>query len=460
MQDSSAAAVATVRHSWAQQRQPYAHHPQAKEPCQHRLQPTVQRHSCNTPRPNQHTPRQHGRESPPDGMAKKCLETARCMARMNLPSEEDANFVVVGSGNLYICELAVVGASLPEPLDPKDFVSEIVCEGSASKSSRLTSEAPLRLVAGGSPPQCSVQVRIALRHDGIPGQASLTRPSTRSPCLGFEAEVALADVFGRFSPGERGELEVGLAPLGSDASRRDSKCSTYSAVLVSPASCPAPSGAKVWLRVKVSGQWSPPAECGTVSTRSGGASPLGANGISYGDASESAAREGSPASAPWQHPSAGGVPEWPSYAFGGHGGSGGAHFRQVDADIHARDSRTDELETEAREARLRHAAATATHDGPPASAGVVTPRILFGGGAESCSSSVEADGARGVAIDQDGGGAGTATGESEIGSMPWESQQSLQEAGPYYSSKEDPGPPGEWRQVSVGTAVIGCTSAT
>lgn len=61
------------------------------------------------------------------------------------------------------------------------------------------------------------------------------------------------------------------------------------AAQVSPASCPAPSGAKVWLRVKVSGQWSPPAECGTVSTRSGGASPLGANGISYGDASESAA---------------------------------------------------------------------------------------------------------------------------------------------------------------------------
>lgn len=51
---------------------------------------------------------------------------------------------------------------------------------------------------------------------------------------------------------------------------------------------------------------------------------------------------------------------------------------------------------------------------------------------------------------KDGGGAGTATGESEIGSMPWESQQSLQEAGPYYSSKEDPGPPGEWRQVFVG----------
>lgn len=126
------------------------------------------------------------------------------------PEDEEPLFIFVGSGKIYACELRIVDATLPEPLDIRDFASEIECCGTVYKSPSIVSRRPARLVAGGCMPEAFVHIRVSFCKQGLLPDAF------NVPAFGFETAISLAcDIFGRYKPGETREHELGLIPIGA-----------------------------------------------------------------------------------------------------------------------------------------------------------------------------------------------------------------------------------------------------
>lgn len=125
----------------------------------------------------------------------------------------DSSWTFVGESSVFICDIAIAGAVLPEPLDPKDFFSQVHCGELAQLNQDITSAKPVRFVAGGSIPTDFVRIMVALKRS--------RNPPIGSGHISFETALSLQDIFGSLAPGERCELEVGLVTAGSVTSLAD-----------------------------------------------------------------------------------------------------------------------------------------------------------------------------------------------------------------------------------------------
>lgn len=121
---------------------------------------------------------------------------------------QDSHFLIIGRGPVYLCELMITAASLPEPLDVQNFFAQVSVEGMSRRSPDVVSREPLRLLAGGELPDGHVHIKV------VP-KSPLAPPRPEMEGQTFETALSLKHVFSQLSFGERAEVELALVPAGS-----------------------------------------------------------------------------------------------------------------------------------------------------------------------------------------------------------------------------------------------------
>lgn len=123
---------------------------------------------------------------------------------------QDPTIALIGKGSVFICEFAIAGVTLPKPLEPSKFFSQVEIDGQARRSPEVASKAPLRLIAGGEVPDDYIHILICEK------ESASSTPGSHAPVT-FETAVSLKDIFAGLQAGQHGQVDLGMVPAGSQA---------------------------------------------------------------------------------------------------------------------------------------------------------------------------------------------------------------------------------------------------
>lgn len=112
---------------------------------------------------------------------------------------------IVGEG-VHVCALVLRGITLPQPLDPSDFFSQVECEDHIHSNSEVLSDVPVTLVTCSA--LCEVLVHVFVR------SKRRTDDPSRAELVEFETAFPLDEVFQRVLPADEGELDFDLVRMG------------------------------------------------------------------------------------------------------------------------------------------------------------------------------------------------------------------------------------------------------